>query len=343
MDVDADMDELTARSRIFLRMTRLRITYGRSDRPSPRPGPDLQITGLSRGGHLSNLWAMSFASVKGFLRADVPLALRSLWLDYHQAELCQDLDSVFVFRPDGIEIWCAIQNEKSYQKLGELCKPLEGTLQFDLYPTRYPREKPKEEDRNPPPSLMNNNELLSYLADPFARRRMDETGVEIPQAGLGISLKQRLMAFAEQTLESAERLKRYSTDLGALAWGASAPAADPGWRSRCRDVCGRHAREIEKVAQRLGDDLSRAFPRGERPEKPEAAEVTRGGGSVRERADQLAVAAEEAARRVYRFIYPERHTVGLEELRQPGLIAALQNLEAMAAGLQNALPPAKPR
>jgi len=150
MDVDADMDELTARGRIFLRMTRLRITYGRSDRPSPRPGPDLQITGLSRGGHLSNLWAMSFASVKGFLRADVPLACARCGSTITRPN-CARISIRLCLPARRIEIWCAIQNEKSYQKLGELCKPLEGTLQFDLYPTRYPREKPKEEDRNPPP------------------------------------------------------------------------------------------------------------------------------------------------------------------------------------------------
>jgi len=275
-------------------------------------------------------------AVKDLPRADIPRPLREVWLAFHQAELCRGLDAVFVFYRDGLEVWCAIDEEKSYQKLIELIAPRKAQFRIELYPARLPEiKKTREELTTPPPSLWQNFELRAYFGDPFteAGRGATAARVEEETGGPEAQLKQRLLLFAAQTIEWANRLKRYGCELPALAWAAADEGAGADIRPQVRAVCVQHAREVERIAQKLGENMARALPRPEKqarrarpPARPRSA-----GGTPVQKAARLAEACREIGDRVYRFIYPDSHTVGLADLREPDLPAALRALEESAS------------
>lgn len=282
------------------------------------------------------------AAVKDLPRADIPRSLRELWLAFHQAELCQSLDAVFVFHSDGMEIWCAIDDERSYQKLIELVAPRKAQFRIDLYPTRLPEiKKTREELTTPPPSLWQNAELRAYLGEPFVEAGRGVTAARLEEeiGGPETQLKQRLLLFAGQTIEWANRLKRYGFELPALAWAAADEGAGADVRPQARAVCVQHAREIGKLAQKLGENLARALPRPEKQARRSRAPARThaAGGTPVQKAARLAEACRAIGDRVYRFIYPDNHTVALADLREPDLPAAVRELEERAMELASSL------
>ena len=98
----------------------------------------------------------------------VAAPLRNAWLRFHENDLCLDVDAVFVFQPNGVEIWCRAKDEGSLQELNALLAPLRSSYRIDLYATYSDREKKPwaREDDDPPPSLWNNAELRNYFRDP---------------------------------------------------------------------------------------------------------------------------------------------------------------------------------
>lgn len=276
------------------------------------------------------------AAVKDLPRADIPRPLREVWLAFHRAELCRGLDAVFVFHRDGMEVWCAVDEEKSYQKLIELVAPWKAQFRIELYPTRLPEiKKTREELTTPPPSLWQNEELRAYLQDPLldAGRGVTAARIEEEIGGPEAQLKQRLLLFAAQTIEWANRLKRYGFELPALAWAAADEGAGGDIRPQVRAVCVQHAREVERIAQKLGENMAHALPRPERQARRARAPAGRrsAGGTPVQKAARLAEACREIGDRVYRFIYPDSHTVALTDLREPDLPAALRALEESAS------------
>jgi len=95
----------------------------------------------------------------------VPAALRTFWLDFHGNRLCQDIDAVFVFHGNGLEVWCLTDNLKSLDRLKRMAGPLSPSYRVDFYVTRPQPERDKGEDRGPPPGLWNNQELRAFLGD----------------------------------------------------------------------------------------------------------------------------------------------------------------------------------
>jgi hypothetical protein len=96
-----------------------------------------------------------------------------------------------------------------------------------------------------------------------------------------------------------------------------------------------HARNMGKLLSKLNGSLDHAFPRleiGARIVPPERA------GSapkdIVEFADQISKYAQTVAQRVSQFIYPEHYSVGLDELRQPGLLESLRTLRKMNSDFQ---------
>ena len=270
--------------------------------------------------------------------------LRDLWLRFHEADLCQGLDAVFLFRPSGVEIWCIVEDERSFEKLNELLAPLRSGYQIAVYSTRQPAEKKSLEDRSPPPSLWNNEELRTFLSDPFASAMnapVDPNPKAPPlSATQADMLKERMIMFAEQTLDWNRRLKRYAADLPALTQIAADSSLSSETRARASSICLAHAQAIDRLASRLNDNLSEAFPRGRRPKNPVETDKS----DARklppvESAQDLSNSALAAARRVYRFIHPQRHTVGLMDLREPSLLEALRDVRKMASGFLRSLPP----
>jgi len=278
---------------------------------------------------------------------DVPRNLREIWLAYHETELCQDLAATFVFRADGMEVWCAIEEEKAYRKLADLIDARTGKLQSELYPTRLPEEKKSRAEKGPPPSLWHNDELRAHLRDPFeqAAGRIAFDRAEDQILSPDDRLKMRMISYAEQALDWAARMKKYGADLPLLAWAAFAAGAAPDMKLPAKSVCEKHARELGKHAGRLGEHLLRAFPKGSGQGrlKEAGAQSRQAGGSPLTFAALVSDAARDVARRVYLFIYPEKHTVGLIGLRNPDLLQALNELERMAAEFQVLLLSAKPR
>ena len=279
-------------------------------------------------------------SVETVQGASTSRELREVWLRFHEAELCQGIDAVFEFHEKGMEIWCLVEDEKAYQKLVELVEPLQGSYTIDLYVTRPAAEKKSPEDRDPPPSLWNNAEIREYLQDPF-QRNAGTPGLTVrpPTGGEPNSelfLKQRIMMFAEQTIEWDSKMKKYAADLPALAQAGFAPSANPELKARAAATCQAHAQALDKQAEKLIDNLTRALPKSsKRFRSADQSEKSRHAGPPEEAAFQVANAARSIARRVYRFIHPQQHTVGLVDLREPSIIESLKTLRRMVADFQH--------
>jgi len=284
----------------------------------------------------------AWPSGKIALRPVAPV-LRGVRLRFHELDLCQGLDAVFVFHDRGMEVWCQIDDEKSYQRLLELVEPLRASFEVSVYPTRPPApEKKGPEDKDPPPSIWNNAELREYLQDPFTRGATAGGGVAVRPVPRGeggdsdLFLKQRLLMFTEQTLDWGKRMKRYAVGLPELAAVGADRASPAELRNRAVAVCRAHAQEVDRYAERLMDNIAHALPKATRRVRSREETVTPPAALAppEDAAGQLAGAARSIARRVYRFVHPMSHTVGLVDLREPSLLDSLKTLRRMAGDFQ---------
>jgi len=266
--------------------------------------------------------------------------LRSVWLRFHELGLCQSLDAVFAFEPGALEVWCVVEDEKAYARLTELVEPLRSSYRISLYPTRPTVEKKSPEDRDPPPSLWNNAELREYLQDPFVK---GTGGISIrspskPESGdADVFLKQRMTMFAEQLLDWDRRMKRFGGELPELAAVAFGSPSSAELQSRAAAVCLEHAQEVDKYADRLMESLTRALPHGVRRGRAEGAKSQPSGSSPRDNATQLSAAVRTVARRVYRFVHPMSHTVGLVDLKEPSLLDSFRTMRRLVAEFQRSV------
>jgi hypothetical protein len=268
-------------------------------------------------------------------------ALREAWLRFHEAELCQGIDAVFQFHEKGMEVWCRVEDEKTYQKFLELVEPLRASYEIDLYTTRPLAEKKTIEDNDPPPSIWNNAEIRSYLQDPFGKNPTGG-GINIRPASGGerdadFFLKQRMLMFAQQTLEWNEKMKRYALDLPELAQAAFGADAVPGLRARAAAASRSHAEGVDRYAERLAENLTHALPKATRRFRPTEKEKSYVAATSPDTgAAQVSNAGQSIARRIYRFIHPQHHTVGLVDLREPSLLESLRTLRSMVDSFQRA-------
>jgi hypothetical protein len=291
------------------------------------------------------LLACSVSSLQAGAAEETDLArtapeLRDLWLRFHETELCQGLDTIFVFLPRGIEIWCLIEDERSFDRLKEMIEPLRAKFAIAVYLTRPVAEKRSPEDRDPPPSLWNNMELRAYLSDPLARSPMME--MRGPTAGgaheAELQLKQRMTLFAEQTLEWDRRIKHFGSEIPELIRLAADSSTDAPTRARARSVSIAHAQELERYAVRVTDYLTQAFPRPK--VKPGNAGETRtetAGANPFDSALRLSASAAAVAQRVLRFIHPRSHTVPISDLKEPSLLESLRLVRRQSVNLQRIL------
>ncbi len=264
------------------------------------------------------------------------------WLRFHRDELCQKLDSVFVFDGAGVEIWCVVESRRHYERLQRLLEPLRGAFRVDLYPTR-PAPDRKKKMEEPPPSLCENRELRASLEDPFLR--FESSLEDFPGRGAIFPpdevLKRRLMAYAEQLLGWSEKVRRYGSDLPGLVSVAADPERSPHLRRTAGSVCRAHARNLGKTVRRMKKELAYAIPEAGREPSAETDRAPRG-GDAGEGAEAVARAAGEVFRGVKRFLYPERHTVDVGDLQRPGLFESLGELEGGAARLEKLLDRIRP-
>lgn len=260
------------------------------------------------------------------------------WARFHESSLCRGLDAAFVFHERAMEITGTILDEKSFEKFQELLRPLKATYAIEIHLARLKDEEEKtgekkddEKHDDPPASLWENDELRSFLGDPFSRAREragfdDDLQLRFPPPDE--ILKQRLRVFAEQTLAWNSEIERYAKHLPALVQMATDPGLKQRLRMRANAAAMEHAKEIDRLVGKLGTSLAPAFPHSRKvgritkPEKHGMAEK-----AIADRAAEVSEFAQSVSLRVYHFIYPEQYTVGLDELRQPGLLVSLKELQ----------------
>lgn len=267
--------------------------------------------------------------------ADTPPDFVEAWLRFHEQQLCESIDAVFVFRPDILEVWMVVDEEKYYEKLRELLAELRAAGRAQIYATRMPPAPKSISERMPPPGLWNNAELRSYLLDPFTEdRRLTIRPPDEEAFFTGDRFyRQRLTAFADQTLEWNRNLRRDAEDLQALGELAYGSTAEPRLRSRAAAVCRAHIRELDRNADRLIGNLTLATPKGDRRDTGKTAQEPQLSPSASPTAEisRLATVARRVSQQVLRFVYPRAHTVTLEDLREPDLLLSLKSLRGVAA------------
>jgi hypothetical protein len=276
---------------------------------------------------------------------NTPRGLAEAWLRFHEANLCQGVDAVFVFTKDGMAVRSLIEDERSHEKFQELLAPLRSSYKIEVRETRPPEQKKSEEKREPPPSLWENYELRSFLGDRVARAKErpgfdDNSDIPVLPRPLDTDelLKQRLLVYADQTLAWNRKMERYAKDLPGLTRVALDPALAPDLRARANAVCMMHAQNLDRYIAKLNSSLEPALPRSHdkawltQPDKPVADLKT-----PINRADYLSDSAQRAARRIYLFLYPENYSVGLDELRHSSLLESLKILRTTDSDYQKSL------
>jgi hypothetical protein len=278
-----------------------------------------------------------FSAPVGIL--DAPEALSRVWLRYHETDLCRGMDAVFIFSENGMEAWIRVEDQKSYEKFQRILEPLRDIFQIVLYATHPEEDEDPDSYWEPPSSLWENYELRSSLGDPFARarERMDLGNQrDIILFPADEILRQRLLVYADEILERNYKIKRYSSDLPSLAHLSTNPSFATELRLKAAQVCKAHAKNLEKELDKLGKSLKYAFPRSREDDMPSTqAQSGNATKSFMEMAEQIALEARDVSYRVDGFIHPKKHTVDLNELRRPSLLAAVERLEEMVSDFQD--------
>jgi hypothetical protein len=294
---------------------------------------------------------------------DTPPRLVEAWLDFHRQELCRDMDAVFAFDGHGMEIWCRSEENRTYRKLQKIIEPLRNSHKVELYLTRVPKNSKENEKilwTTIPPSLAENRELRSYMrvAGPGSQPRIvtftdvdgnmhtyvlpDSPAITAANAAAADNvLRSRLSAWGNSVLRNNRIMRQYAVDIPELIRTAFEPAFDAALRGRARDICRKHAKDLVKSIRDLNKNLSRAFPKpsaktaGNKKETKKEVPVFL--TVVMEQADGIAAGTKVLSGRIFRFIYPTQHTVDLDDLKRPGLLASLDALETEAGDFEKAL------
>jgi len=262
-----------------------------------------------------------------------PRDITEVFLRFHQEELCRGVDAVFDAGDGVLKVWCLVRDGGSHRKLLQMLEPLSGSVRVETYSAYpVPVEKDPDEDDQPPPSLWENSRLRDFILAPLLRPSMlddpDMPHLISPEA----VYPQRLRLFARQVLERSGELERYGSELPVLARLALDSSVDADLRSLAGRVGLRHSEKLGKLASELGEDLRQAIPSGSDGPEPVLQGAPRAAGdALTGLADRISERARSVARRVHLFIYPERHTVELDELRNPDLMVALEELSGLAA------------
>ncbi len=304
----------------------------------------LTLTAVGGAPALQGASGRTSGGVLGTAMHDVAAPLRDLWLHFHEDGLCAGLDTIFVFRPKGVEIWCRIKDEKSYQGLNALIESLQRSFQIDLYATHPSREKKpfSLDDNDPLPSLWNNGELRLYLGEPSIPRLRsqnlaDPESSDFASANADPALKRRMKLFGDDILELTAKMEQLAGELPPLAAAGYGADIMPDIRERARIVSVDHAREVGRCAAKLADNIGHALPRGSGAASPARPpeKVRSASNSPYDLAVNLSAQASALAQRIRNFLYPQAYTVDLADLKDRGLVEALKSLQAMASGFQS--------
>jgi hypothetical protein len=269
---------------------------------------------------------------------DFPRALQEAWIQFHELELCQSIEAEFAFHHDGIDVLRRADDDVSGQKLERLLNPLRANYQIHLSEAPFPGIGDMPPGAIPevmPPSLWNNDKLRLYMQNIFAptsailagRGNEPKNSMEVDRL-----VKQSLALFSRQTLDWGRRMGRYALDLPLLADAAFNANASPELKSRAAEVCIAHVLEIDRLAQKLSDNLDLALPNSGEPFRLPSPSNLAASEKTRpfEEAKQLSAMARNITRRIHGFIYPQTFTVNLSDLKEPRLLEALKDLRLKA-------------
>ena len=293
---------------------------------------------------------------------DTPPKLIEAWLDFHREGLCRNLDAVFAFDRQGMEIWCRSEDNRDFQKLQKILEPLRNSLNVELYITRPTKNGSEDQKLNwadMPPSIAENRELNSYLrpmpgnqprivmlvdsdGQVYTRVLQDTPGMMAANAAaMNRAQLSRLTIWANRVLGNNRIMRQYAVDIPELLRAAFEPTFHAALHGRARDICRKHTKDLAKSIRDLKKDLSRAFPKtlekNAENKKTTNNESLAAFPAVMEKADMIAENARILSGRIYSFIYPMEHTVDLDELKKPGLIITLNALEAEIGDFERSL------
>lgn len=263
---------------------------------------------------------------------DTPLALVELWLRFHDEELCQGIDAVFVSNENNFQVWSLVKDEKRYKKFLKLLQRISQSRRVETFAAEPVPSEDSDETNGLPPSLWENDELRALFRVP--KRRSDPEEIIIRPLSIISTeeiFKQRLIIFAAQTIEGSENLERYAKDLPALTHLALDLDFDADLRLLALKICRKHAHGLEKQIDKLNKNLKQALPEGKKKQALPLQDIRDSSreASPVELAERISEKAQNVARQVYSFIYPDSHIVELDELRNPGILDSLTVLREM--------------
>lgn len=266
-----------------------------------------------------------------FLSPGAPDDITETYLRFHEKELCNDVTAFFIFDGHGLQVWCRTRDGSSYGKLMKLIKPLSASYSVETFSsTLYPDES-SEDASILPPSLWENSELSDYLLTPLIENPLiEEFDMPIFIGDPTDLYRKRLMMFSEQALKRGSELERIGAELPELTRMGTDHLLYSDLESLALRICVDHCREMEKVAGKLQKSLKQALPGdgkgvsddGGRPLPVEVLDIRDLAGRIRESSRRI-------SQGVHAFLYPERHTVQLEELRRPGILVSLEELRRL--------------
>ena len=294
---------------------------------------------------------------------DTPPKLVEAWLDFHRKGLCRNLDAVFAFDGNGMEIWCRSEENSDYRKLQKIIEPLLNSHNVELYTTRLPKKG--DDDALPwaaiPPSLAENRELRSYLrpfagfTDPprvsvvtftdsdgqtqtYTRVLPSPPGAAAANAIAADSImRSRLISWVKLVTKNNRIMRQYAEDIPEFIHAALEPAFSAILQKLAMDICRKHTKDLVKSIRDLNKNLLRAFPKPAAKAAKNKKETPNASPAVIEMANKIAADARALSGRIYRFIYPSQHTVDLDELQKPGLLVSLDALDAETRAFEQAL------
>jgi hypothetical protein len=294
---------------------------------------------------------------------ETPFKLKDVWLRFHEDDLCQKVDAAFVFSGKRMDLWVNVNKKKNYRKLLQLLEPLQNSYKIEMHNVQLATQKEADDIKTPPPSFLVNSELITYFRDSFLRdtgvfnqellpnstmpapsityeqrfQVFDDDRFSTEQApseqAPSFMYEQRLLLFAKNTLAYNEKIKRYAADLPSLARVAFDPAEAPELRRRALVVCREHAQQLQKYEEKLINNLSITLPKASQKQHEtnplEKSVMTK--TSASDIAVLLAGEAQGLSDRVYQFIYPQNHTVTVNDLRNSPLIQSLETIQKITA------------
>ena len=290
------------------------------------------------------------------------------WLDFHREWLCRDIDAVFAFDGQGMEIWCRSgEKNDSYQKLLKIIQPLLNSHMVELYSTlRSGRGSGTSElsRSDIPPSLFENRELRAGMRPvPASRpprivRVVDSEGnvevivlpsppepISAREAASDRALRSNLASWANSVMKHRRIMRQYAEDIPELINVAAESIFDEVLRRSAMDICLKHVKELGKSIRDLNKKISYAFPKN----SVKAVENKAGKKETKKKiipaalpavivqAEAIAAAARGLYEQIYRFIFPADHTVDIDDLQMPGLLVSLNAIETDTRDFEQAL------